>query len=107
MTFGDDDPAKANPADSTGVECVPDDRASAATESDVEETDVESQPAFDSELELALQDAYPVLLDRLERSHFADWHRRNNLAQDLAHNAMVAVLDSCRRRRHIPGDVVG
>ena len=62
---------------------------------------------FETQLTRALEEAFPLLLDRLQRALFADRHRRMDLMLDLAQGAALAVLGHCRQKRYIPNDLVG
>jgi RNA polymerase sigma factor (sigma-70 family) len=61
---------------------------------------------FESELQAAVVDAYPVLIQRLEKAAFADWHRRRSQESDLAHEAIVLFMRHCRRHQRLPEGVL-
>jgi len=62
---------------------------------------------IEKRVKVALEEAYPVFRDRLQRAHFADWHRRCGLDDDLANSAVLAVFRQCCNKHFIPGDIVG
>src|ERR1700686_1489060 len=57
--------------------------------------------SFDNQLKVALEEAFPVLLDRLRYVGFADWHRRAGLDMDLAQSAMLEVFRRCNKSHFI------
>jgi RNA polymerase sigma factor (sigma-70 family) len=84
----------------------PDEKQSVA-EGPGEAPDDISAPAFEERLKIALQEAFPVLLDRLTTASFADWHRRLDLIQDLAQASLLGVFRHCKDRHVIPDSLVG
>jgi RNA polymerase sigma factor (sigma-70 family) len=61
---------------------------------------------FGDQLELALKEAFPILMDRLHQAHFSDWRRRNGLEVDLAQSALLEVFRRCRQTHFIPDNLV-
>jgi len=107
-----DNPAGAAPAPSPiqgerSMQAAEDDFPIETSEHEQPEEEVWVVPNFERQLELLLEDAFPVFMDRLKRVHFADWHRRSGLELDLAQGAMLAVFRQCRDKHFMPADIVG
>lgn len=84
----------------------PDEDESSAEGQD-EATDDISAPAFEERLKIALQEAFPILLDRLATASFADSHRQLDLVEDLAQTSLLNVFRHCRDAHVIPENLIG
>ncbi|MBS1801229.1 MAG: sigma-70 family RNA polymerase sigma factor [Acidobacteria bacterium] len=98
--LGDDNSCEA----AYGSAPLYEDETSAAS---VERDGEDGLDPFHAELELALNLAYPELLDRVRSISAADWHRKHSTEVELAHGAVVAAMQTIRRTRSIPDDLVG
>ncbi|MEP6742631.1 MAG: sigma-70 family RNA polymerase sigma factor [bacterium] len=59
---------------------------------------------FENLLEAVVSEIYPTLRDRIMCSGFAGWHRRQDVAEDLAQQAAFEFLRHCKKNQKLPAD---
>jgi DNA-directed RNA polymerase specialized sigma24 family protein len=84
----------------------PDDEERPNSEPEENGPPADVSPTFEERIKIALQEAFPILLDRLQKARFANWHRQSGLLDDLAQTSLLNVFCHCRNRRVIPDNLV-
>lgn len=67
---------------------------------------LESEDDFNRELEIAIREAYPALLNRVRTAGFAGYRRRLGLEKDLADEAVFHFIKHCKRKHTLPDNAL-
>jgi DNA-directed RNA polymerase specialized sigma subunit, sigma24 homolog len=66
--------------------------------------DVEEE--LDQQIKLVITEAFPVLLGRLKKAAFADWHRSNQLENDLANETIFRFAVHVKKTDQFPENTI-